>query len=338
MHDDFLPLTLHASQYPSAEREALLMALRALQLPGKLLYQSPAQAQRWLDYHAAWSPSRTDSAVRGLYGKAFSAARALARDAGLVVGVGSGGGSKDADLLASLATVMGRTDADGLHYAPLDASAALAAEAALHVRQANAAVKLHPLVADLGTAPPLEPWLATLEAQRPRIVTCFGMLPNVDVEVFPQWLAGLVRPGDVLLVSANLSPSGMADDAPRILLQYDNPLARAWYTGALAELGLPARVYALDISARPLVLSAPLSLPAESAWQIAVRAALRETVPVMLHGEALRFPSGRRLEVFHSHRFTVAAAEAVLQAAGLAVHERWVGAAGEEGIFLCHCR
>ncbi|HKI98721.1 MAG TPA: L-histidine N(alpha)-methyltransferase [bacterium] len=333
MNDTFLPITLHASEYPEARREALLASLRALELPGKLLYESPAQAQRWLDYHAAWSPSRTDAALRTLYGKAFRAAvEAVGDNPVLLVGVGSGGGSKDADLLHRLSDAAPERH---LHYAPLDASGALVAEAALLARRRCKGVALHPLVADMAASPELEHWLEAIVPKARRIYTAFGVLPNLDVRTFPAWLAGLLRPGDVVLVSANLSPEGMTADGARILMQYDNVLARAWYVGALAELGVSARTFALDIAARPLAEGPALGLTNESAWQVAVRAALRETVSITLHGEALRFPSGRRLEVFHSHRFTADGGATLLEAAGLPVAERWVGAQGEEGIYLC---
>jgi uncharacterized SAM-dependent methyltransferase len=333
MNDEFLPIALHASEHPRRQREALLESLRALRLPGKLLYQSPGQAQRWLDYHAAWSPSRTDAALQRLYGQAFSAAAAgLEAGACLLVGLGSGGGSKDADLLERLAK--GRKGAP-LHYAPLDASPALVCEAALQARRRRPEVALHPLVANVADAPVLEAWLEHAAPGAVRVYSCLGMLPNLDVRAFPAWLAGLLRPRDALLVSANLAPQHLGSDGARILLQYDNPPARAWYRGALSELGIPPAAYALDVSARPLAEAEALGLSGETAWQVAVRAALREDVQITLYGEELRFPAGRRLEVFHSHRFTVAAAERVLQAAGLHVSQRWVGAAGEEGIFLC---
>ena len=52
-------LTFHDSQYPARVAEQLRQGLRAKKLPGKFLYESPAQAQRWLAYHQAYAPSRT---------------------------------------------------------------------------------------------------------------------------------------------------------------------------------------------------------------------------------------------------------------------------------------
>ena len=59
-------LTLHDSQYPARTAEQLCQGLYARKLPGKFLYESPAQAQRWLAYHQAYSPSRTELALQAL--------------------------------------------------------------------------------------------------------------------------------------------------------------------------------------------------------------------------------------------------------------------------------
>jgi uncharacterized SAM-dependent methyltransferase len=335
MNETPLSIALHPSAWPQAQRAAVPAALRAGRLPPALLYQSPAQAQRWLDYHAAWSPSRTDTALRALYGEAFAAAAAaLAAQAPavLLLGVGSGGGHKDAELLQALAhTAPGRA----LHYVPLDASAALAADAALHVREAVPGAHLHPLAADVGAEPALEDWLAACAPGAPRVVSCLGLLPNQDARVLPAWLARTLRAQDVLLLSTNLAPGGFTADAARILLQYDNPPARAWYRGALAELGLAAQAYALEVLAQPLPGAAALGLESEAAWEVLARATLRETTELGVSGEALRWPAGARLEAFRSQRFTAAAAAHLLAAAGLRVEQRWLGAGDEEGIFLC---
>jgi Histidine-specific methyltransferase, SAM-dependent len=332
MNDAFLPITVHASEFPARRRAALLAALRERRLPSQVLYLSLAQAQRWLDYHEAWSPSRTDPGLRGLYGEAYAAAGAALPAAGplLLGGLGCGGGSKDADLLGVLA---GGGGGRALHYVPVDASVPLVGEAAQRARERCPGVALHPLIADLSAAPELEGWLAAAAgAEAPRICTCFGMLPNQDVQAFPAWLARLLRPQDLLLISANLSPGGLATDGPRILMQYDNPPARAWYLGALAELGLSGSMYSLAVEARPLALE---GVAPGAAWQIAVTAALRKEAPLAVHGEPVPLAVGDRLAVFTSHRFTAEAVEHLLAAAGLRVQERRVGAAGEEGVFLC---
>ena len=343
MPDDFLTLTLHASEFPERRRAGLLAALGERRVPAQALYLSLAQAQRWLTYHAAWSPSRTDAALQALYGAAYDAATALlpAGEA-MLVGLGCGGGTKDAELAARLAGRAGRAP---LHYAPVDASPALVAEAARRVRErgadaggagaGGAEIGVHPLVADLSGAPALEGWLRARAAlDPPRVLSCFGLLPNMNPSAFPRWLAALLRPQDVLLLSANLSPGGLDADGPRILMQYDNPQARAWYGGALAELGLSRSDYALVVQAQPLALEG-LAMPPGAAWRIVVVAVLLEDVSLGVQEAEVALSATERLTVFQSLRFTADAAQALLAAAGLRVARRWVGAGGEEGLFLC---
>lgn len=137
-----------------------------------------------------------------------------------------------------------------------------------------------------------------------------------------------MRPQDGLLFSANLSPQGFEPDHARILRQYDNPEARAWYRGALEGLGIAAGDVELSISARALS-------PDGGRWQIAVEARLLRKVRAKAGGVAVPLPAEERLRVFFSNRFTPAAIRATLLAAGLAIAKEWLHGSGEEGIFWC---
>lgn len=118
-----------------------------------------------------------------------------------LVGLGCGGGQKDARLLRLL-----RGPGRELSYTPSDVSVAMtlvARTAALAVISADA---IHPLVYDLASADDLR---ATLDAQSrpgPRLVTFFGMIPNFEPRLILSRLADALRPDDWLLFSANLAP------------------------------------------------------------------------------------------------------------------------------------
>ena len=322
---------------PEQSRAAELALLRDGRVPGRLLYQSPAQSARWLAYHLAWSPSRTDPALRALYrAAARQAARRIGAGARMLVGLGCGGGSKDAEALESLALQASSgaaSPAAPLHYVPVDGSPELTRTAAEAAVARVAGLSVHPLVADLSAYPALPAWLDTLPpGPCARLFTCYGMLPNTELGAFPRWLAGLPRPGDRLLVSANLSPGGFAAEREAIRAQYDNPPARRWYAGCLEELGLPGGAYELTVTAREL--EEPACAPG-SAWQIEVRAEMSRPTALSWRGETIPFAAGESLAVFHSHRFTADAAQSLLATAGLSVEDRWIHATGEEGIFLC---
>ena len=123
-----------------------------------------------------------------------------------------------------------------------------------------------PLVVDLEAEPELTPWLSQHEtAAYQRLLACFGMLPNFAYRTFLPYVRSLMRPGDMLLLSANLSPGLYADAVTRILPQYDNPFAHAWYTGLLDSLGFAA-------SQIQLAVHTQLLHPDGHIWQIRAEA------------------------------------------------------------------
>ena len=326
-------VAVHPGALPAAQHASLLASLGRRELPARLLYQAPGQAQRWLAYHDACSPSRTDPALGALYGQAYRAAAAgLGTPTGMpgpwvLLSLGCGGGRKDAALLASLPAAQ----AAQARYAPVDASADLVRAASQHVAARCPGLPMLPLVADLEAQPRLAEWL---EQQGwgavPRLVGALGLLPNLRTEPLLATLRGLLRPGDALLLSANLSPRGLGADRPLILPQYDNPLACAWYRGLLEHLGLGAQDYALQVDAVPLAADEP-----DAHWQVRVQALLRRSVHLSVEGAPLALAAGDALQVFHSQRFTAARLSAVLRQAGLPVREHWLHAGGEEGVFHC---
>ena len=230
-------LTVHDSQYPDSVAEQLRRGLRTRKLPGKFLYESPAQAQRWLAYHQAYAPSRTEPALLALYQQAFAAAlQVLSPSALHYVSLGCGGGNKDALFLQQA-----RLRCASLIFTPMDTSAALVVETMRRIQSTVPTLTTAPLVVDLEGEPDLTAWLSQHETTvHQRLLACFGMLPNFPYRAFLPYVRSLMRPGDMLLLSANLSPGLYADAVARILPQYDNPVAHAWYTGLLYSLGFAA--------------------------------------------------------------------------------------------------
>jgi len=323
MADRSLSLRIHPSEFPAAIRDAVVKGLKQGRVPGRLLYQSPAQARRWLAYHHAYAPSQTDAGLRDMYRQAFGAAgAAIGRKAAVTVSLGCGGGQKDGDLFEALPQA-------GSCYVPLDTSPALVVEAMLHVTSRHPKVAAYPLVANLDAEPDLHKWLdGVVPRELPRLFCAFGVLPNLDPDILLPYLRRQLRVADLLLLSTNLSPAGLAADGDRILAQYDNRRARAWYLGALESLGI--RRSWIDLRIEALALQ-----PDGEWWQIAVQGIPRRSVEVQVHGEAIALSPETPLSVFTSQRFTPAALRKRLQAAKLHVISAWEGAKGEEGIYLC---
>lgn len=321
-----ITLTFHESQYPEQVALQCRQGLRTRKLPGRLLYDSPAQAQRWLAYHQAYSPSRTEPELLALYERSFQAAIAALTGQPLhYVSLGCGGGNKDALF------VRHALDHDGaLHVSPTDTSAALVLETMLRLQAASPTLSASPLVVDLAAEPDLDPWLAQQEADGAcRVFGCFGIIPNFGYAALLSYLRRLTRPGDLLLLSANLSPGSYdSTAAQRILPQYDNPYARAWFAGLLDSLGFAGSDLELSVRARPLREDGHI-------WRLQADAHVLRDVQLALYEESFAFREGEVLEVFFSNRFTPAALPQVLGDADFNVRQTWMLDSQEEGIYLC---
>jgi uncharacterized SAM-dependent methyltransferase len=322
-----MTLTFHESQYPEQVALQCRQGLRARKLPGRLLYDSPAQAQRWLVYHQACSPSRTEPELLALYERAFDTAIHLAPQERPLhyVSLGCGGGNKDA-LFVRRALDYGGP----LHVSPADTSADLVLETMLRLQAVSPTLAASPLVVDLAAEPDLRRWLAQQEAHGAcRIFGCFGIIPNFDYTALLAYLRRLMQPDDLLLLSANLSPGPYGSAAAqRIVPQYDNPLARAWFAGLLDSLGFAGSDLRLSVQARPRREGGEI-------WRIQADAHILQNVQLMLYEESFDFREGDVLEVFFSNRFTPAALPQLLGNAGFAVKQEWLLDSQEEGIYLC---
>lgn len=321
-----LDLTFHESQYPERLADLCRRALRARKLPGRLLYDSPAQAQRWLTYHQQYSPSRTEPELLALYARAFK----VAVSSGVperpmhYVSLGCGGGNKDA-LFARTALDLGAT----LRVSPMDTSPALVLETMLRLEEAFPDLAASPLVVDLGAEPDIGPWLTLQETQGAcRVFGCFGIMPNFDYDALLPYLWRLMQEDDLLLLSANLSPGPYPSAVHSILPQYDNPLARAWFAGLLDSLGFPASDVRISVTARPLRDDGHV-------WRIEANALFLKDVALALYEESFEFREGEALEVFFSNRFTPAVMPQILTAAGFGLSQSWILDSQEEGIYLC---
>lgn len=320
-----ITLTFHDSQYPAQVAAQLRQGLRQRHLPGKFLYDSPAQAQRWLAYHQAYSPSRTEADLLALYERGFAAALQHMHAPPLhYVSLGCGGGRKDVRFLRQA-----QTQCPQLHFTPTDVSAALVVETMLHLQETLPAVPSSPYVLDLEAHADLSDVLAPPgTADSRRLLSCFGMIPNFDYTTFLPYIRSLLRPEDCLLVSANLSPTPFTISRAHILPQYDNPFAHTWFTGLLDSLGFPTAQLRLTVDAVPLRDDGHV-------WQIQAFVTFDQPVTISVDAETFDFAPGETLHVFFSNRFTPEVMPEILADTGLDIVEALVLDSREEGIYLC---
>jgi uncharacterized SAM-dependent methyltransferase len=318
-------VAIHASQFPENVRRDLVESLRTRRVNHKFHYDSVKQTQKWLALHQAYSPSRTDADCAATYDRSFAAV-AERIEAGRVhlIGLGCGGGQKDTRLLKLL-----RDSGRDIFYTPSDVSTAMVVEAWQTATAVVAPEDCLPLVCDLASAADLPGTFEALPvANAARLVTFFGMVPNFEQQVILPRLAGLLRPGDYLLFSANLAPGpDYTAGVQRILPLYDNAATRDWLMTFLLDLGVEAKDGELrfDIEEDP----AGSGLKRVAAYFRFDRA--RE---IRVDAERFLFPAGDSIRLFFSWRHTPALVRTLLGQHGLQVLDEWITKSGEEGVFL----
>jgi uncharacterized SAM-dependent methyltransferase len=318
-------VTIHASQFPAGVRRALVDSLRSRKINPKFHYESFKQVRKWLALHEAFSPSRAEPDCGRVYEQAFeTAAASVSAPRVHLVGLGCGGGRKDAALLRRL-QAPGRE----LFYTPVDVGVPMVLEgwgtALAEVPEANC----FPLVCDLAWAGDLA---GVLEEPRAagaaRIYTFFGMIPNFEPETILPRLAVWIRPGDALLLSANLAPGAdYAAGVRRILPQYDNALTRDWLLTFLLDLG----VETTDGSIRFCVEDDPAKVAPS---RVAAYFDFARPRSLDLGEDRFEFFPGDSLRLFFSYRHTPQRLRALLEPHRLDIRAQWIAASEEEGVFL----
>jgi L-histidine Nalpha-methyltransferase len=321
-----IDISIHRTQFPDEVRRTLLESLRRRQVHPKFHYDSVKQAVKWLTVHQAFSPWQTDAACREIYDRGFAEAMGAWPRAGAhVVGLGCGGGTKEARLLGLL-----KEQGRSVHYSPVDVSSALVITSTLAADDWTEPSRCHPLVCDLAAADDLSevlkqhaPWEIS------RLVTFFGMIPNFDpAEILPR-LRGVLREGDLLLFSANLAPgTDYALGMKRILPLYDNGPTRDWLMTFLLDLGVETS----DGELRFVIEACPSGsgLQRIGAWFVFQRARR-----IDVGEEPFDFRAGERIQLFFSYRYTPSLVASTLSRHGLKVDQQWITPSEEEGVFLC---
>jgi L-histidine Nalpha-methyltransferase len=318
-------VAIHASQFPESVRRDLLESLRTRQVNHKFHYDSVKQTQKWLALHQAFSPSRTDADCAATYDRSFAeaAARVSSRRVHLI-GLGCGGGQKDARLL-KLLQAPGRT----VFYTPSDVSTAMVLVARQTAASVVAAENCFPLVCDLASAEDLPAALDALRVpEAARLLTFFGMIPNFEPQVIMPRLAGLIRPADHLLVSANLAPGpDYVAGVQRILPLYDNAPTRDWLMTFLLDLGVEAN----DGELRFTVEDDP---GGSGLKRVAAYFRFLRSREIRVDEQQFAFSAGEAIRLFFSWRHTPTLVRALLGRVGLQVVDQWIAKSEEEGVFL----
>lgn len=318
---------VHPSQFPAAVRRDLLTSLRTRRINHKFHYESFKQTQKWLALHEAYSPARADENCLDTYEKSFveTIARLKSRLVHLI-GLGCGGGQKDAQLLRLL-----KGDGSKVFYTPSDVSVPVVLVAQQTVASLLDAKNIFPSVCDLTQLKTNERFFNRNETTDcSRLITFFGMLPNFEPQIILPKLAGLLRADDHLLLSANLAPGrNYQKGVEKILPLYDNELTRDWLQAFLWDLGLKPADGRLWFSIQDFQVSR-VKVKCVAADFVFLRRC-RITLPE----EQFEFRRGLSLRLLYSFRHTPEQVEKLLAVHGVRVVDRWITFSGEEGVFLC---
>jgi L-histidine N-alpha-methyltransferase len=311
------------SQFPEALRRDLIDSLRARAINHKFHYESYKQAAKWLALHEAYSPARCDPSCLRIYDDAFTAAAASLKMPHVhLVGLGCGGGQKEARLLEPL-----RERHSAITCTLSDVSLPLvltAREAALRV---IGEPECHAAICDLGTTNDLSRFTNDIDSSSPRIITLFGIVPNFEPDPLLCRLNELLRPTDLLLLSANLSPGfDYARGVEAVLPQYDNALTHDWLLTLLLDLGFERDDGELNFA---------IETDAGGLRRITAHFELKRGREVRVYGETISFDRGERIRLFFSYRHTPETMRLLLDEHGIPSTGQWLNDAGDEGVFLC---
>jgi uncharacterized SAM-dependent methyltransferase len=317
-------VAIHQSQSPENVRRDLLMSLRTRRVNHKFHYDSVKQTNLWLALHQAYSPSRKDADCAATYDRAFAeTAQQIKATQVHLVGLGCGGGQKDARLLKLL-----QAGREKISYTPSDVSVAMTLVAREEVRKIVSEENCFPLVCDLATAKDL-PSLITMHhgLRTARLITFFGMIPNFEPSDILPKLARLIRRQDTLLFSANLAPGAdYAAGMAKILPQYSNPPTREWLLTFLLDLGVERSDgdlgFSVELGAKPL-------------RRVVAQFRFQRSRRITVAGETFSFHRGESIRLFFSYRYAPELVRAQLAKYGLRVGNQWLTQSGEEGVFQC---
>ena len=329
-------VTVHPSCFPERTRAAYLESFRTRRMNHRFHYESEKQAQQWLAIHEAYSPARTDDDCLKTYDRALSEIAAkITFDNIALISIGCGGGQKDLTLLKHLRDKQ-------ITYIPTDVSLPLALTA--HHRLGSPSSRLassannptnidhtnttqsHPALLDLTATPDLPSFLDSLTPPNAqRIIAFFGMLPNFEPDEALPILASTLRPGDLLIASANLAPG---DDyragVQKILPLYDNAPTRRWLATSLTDAGLELSPTEIQFTIAEI----------NNLLRIEAHYHFNTSQTIHLGTEQFTYTPNQTFRLFYSYRHTPDLLRALLKKHHLIISHRWLTASAEEGIFL----
>jgi hypothetical protein len=280
-----------------------------VQLPASALYSHPSLARLWKKVHLTCSPFYQRPAVRRLYTQPTTVLRVLLRHVPYnFIALGCAEGLKESLLLRKLPKPTLLLTADTCLSMAKFAARKLPARTKI-TRQIDLT---SPSSISRILTPPTS-HSKTKDSSPARLITLFGVLPNLDPLPLLRCLAKNMGPKDLVLFSTNLAPG---KDGPRgalrVLSQYDNPLTHKWLQGVALRTRPRLSPGSIHFGVYPDTTQSSLSR-IEARWVV-------ENKPTHT--------------LFSSRRPTLSQVESWIQSSGLACIHQWIEPLGEEGVWL----
>ena len=279
------------------------------QLPAAALYSHPSLARLWKKVHLTCSPFYQRPAVRRLYTQPATVLRARLRHAPYhLFALGCAEGLKESLLLRKLPKPALLLTADTCLSMAKIAARKLPARAKI-ARQID--LTSPSSISRILTSP--IPHSKSKDSSPARLITLFGVLPNLNPPPLLRCLAKNMAPRDLLLFSTNLAPGEKGRrGALRVLPQYDNPLTHKWLQGVALRTRPRLSPGSIHFGVYPDTTQSSLSC-IEARWIV-------ENKPTHT--------------LFSSRRPTLSQVESWIQTSGLTCIRRWIEPKGEEGVWL----
>jgi len=280
-----------------------------VQLPASALYSHPSLARLWKKVHISCSPFCRRPAVRRLYIQPTTVLRVLLRHAPYnFIALGCAEGLKESLLLRKLPKPTLLLAADTC----LSMAKFAARKLPAHAKIARQIDLTSPSSISRILTPPI-PRSKSKDSSPARLITLFGVIPNLDPLPLLRCLAKNLAPKDLLLFSTNLAPEKNGRrGALRVLPQYDNPLTHRW-------------LQAVALRTRPRLSRGSIHF-----------GVYPDTTQSSLSRIEARWIVGNKPThtLFSSRRPTLAQVESWVQTSGLTRIHQWIDPKGEEGIWL----
>jgi len=277
-----------------------------VQLPASALYSHPSLARLWKEVHLTYSPFYQRPAVRRLYTQPANVLRVLLRHAPYnFIALGCAEGLKESLLLRKLPKPNLLLTAD--------TCLSMAKFAARKIPARTKIARQIDLTSPSSISRILTPPIPRSKSNPARLITLFGVLPNLDPLPLLLCLAKNMAPKDLLLFSTNLAPGKNGRRGTRrVLPQYDNPLTHKWLQGVVLRTRPRLSPGLLHFGVYPDTTQSSLSR-IEARWFVGNK------------------PTHT---LFSSRRPTFSQVESWIQTSGLTRIQQWIEPKGEEGVWL----